>query len=241
VYQEGSVSEEYKCEKCSVQSEAVDTDKIVTLPSILCAVVSRNINHEGRPNLIKSPVDYPVNKLRGADITLDGHMNNDGHSYRLCGVINYKSTGGDTGHYTTICKSKDLRDWFKYNDGDVQKSAFRKHNGGPEKTPYQRLVTILFNEETGISDSNDVLSKQAQTGMQSATTSVGHLPKAMLIDGKNVTALKDDKSISTLSTHDCSHDGAPSSAAFNDGWTTFEEWNYNKSHLTRFQMICSTK
>ncbi len=63
--------------------------------------------------------------------------------------------------------------------------------------------------------------------MQSAKTSVGHLPNAMLIDGKNVTALKDDKSVSTLSTCDCSHDGALS-AAFNDGWTTFEEWNYNK-------------
>jgi hypothetical protein len=63
--------------------------------------------------------------------------------------------------------------------------------------------------------------------MQSATTSVGHLPDAMLIDGKHVTALKDDESISTLSTRDCSRDGAPS-AAFNDGWTTFKEWNNNK-------------
>jgi uncharacterized UBP type Zn finger protein len=42
VYQEGSVLEEYKCEKCSVQSEAVEMDKIVTLLSILCAGVSRN-------------------------------------------------------------------------------------------------------------------------------------------------------------------------------------------------------
>ncbi len=42
-----------------------------------------------------------------------------------------------------------------------------------------------------------------------------------------MSTLKDDKSVSTLSSHDCSHDGAPS-AAFNDGWTTFEEWNYNK-------------
>ncbi len=88
VYQEGSVLEEYKCKKCSVQSEAVETD--VTLPSILCAVVGCNIHHEGRPILINSPVDYPVDKLRGADITLDGPMNNDGHSYRLFGIINYK-------------------------------------------------------------------------------------------------------------------------------------------------------
>jgi hypothetical protein len=227
MYQEGSVLEEYKCEKCFVQSEAVETDKIVTLPSILCAVVSRNINHEGRTIFINSPVDYPVSKLRGVDITLDGHMNDDGHSYRLFGVINYKSTGGDTGHYTAICKSKDSCDWFEYNNRDVQKSAFRKYYGGPKKTPYQRLVRILFYEEIGILDSNNVLSKQAQSGMQSATTSVGHLPDAMLNDGKNITALKDDESISTLSTCDCSHDGAPS-AAFNDGWTTFEEWNYNK-------------
>ena len=136
VYQEGSVLEEYKCKKCLVQSESVETDKIVTLPSILCAVVSRNINHEGRPILINSPVDYPVDKLRGANITLDGHMNNDGHSYRLFGVINYKSTGGDAGHYAAICKSKDSRDWFEYNDGDVRKSEFRKHNSGPKKAPY---------------------------------------------------------------------------------------------------------
>jgi hypothetical protein len=206
VYQEGSVLEEYRCKKCSVQSEAVETDKIITLPSILCAVVGCNINHERRPISINSPVDYPVDKL-----TLDGHMSNDDHSYRLFGVINYKSTGRDTGHYTAICKSKKSLDWFKYNDGDVRKSAFLKHNGGPKKSPYQQLVTILFYEETGIS----------------ATTSVGHLPNAMLIDGKNVAMLKDDKSISTLSTRDCSHDGAPS-AAFNDGWTTFEEWNYIK-------------
>ncbi len=66
--------------------------------------------------MINSPVDYPVDELRGADITLDGHMNNDGHSYRLFGIINYESTGGDTGHYTAICKSKDSRDWFEYND-----------------------------------------------------------------------------------------------------------------------------
>jgi hypothetical protein len=46
------------------------------------------------------------------------------------------------------------------------------------------LITILFYEETGISDSNNVLSKQAQSGMQSATTSVGHLPDAMLNDAK---------------------------------------------------------
>jgi hypothetical protein len=222
-----SVSEEYKCEKSSVQSEEVDTDKFVTLLSILCAVVSHNINHDGRPILINSPVDYPADELRGANITLDGRMNNDGHSYRLFGVINYKSTGSDTSHYTIICKSKDSRDWFEYNDGDLRKSEFCKHNGGPEKAPYQRLVTILFYDKTGISDSNDVLSKQAQPGMQSTTTSVGHLPNAMLIDGKNVTLLKDDESISTLSTRDCSHDGAPS-AAFNDGWTTFEEWNYNE-------------
>jgi hypothetical protein len=184
VYQEGSVLEEYKCKKCSVRSEAVETNKIGTLLSILCAVVSCNINHEGGPILINSPVEYPVNKLSGADITLDGHMNNDGHSYRLFSVINYKSTGGDTGHYTIICKSKDSRDWFEYNDGDVWKSAFRKHNGGPKKTPYQRLFTILFYEEISISDSNNVLSKQAQSSMQSATTSVGHLPNAMLNDGK---------------------------------------------------------
>jgi hypothetical protein len=61
----------------------------------------------------------------------------------------------------------------------------------------------------------------------------------MLNDGKNITALKDDKSISTLSTRDCSHDGVPL-AAFNDGWTTFEEWNYNKRPSTRFQMIPAT-
>jgi hypothetical protein len=186
VYQEGFVLEEYKCKKCSVRSEAVETNKIVTLPSILCAVVSHNINHERRPILINSPVHYPVDKLGGADITLDGRMNNDGHSYRLFGVINFKSTGGDTGHYTTICKSKDSRDWFEYNDGDVWKSEFRKHNGGPKKAPYQWLVTILFCEETGILDSNNVLSKQAQSGMQSAMTSVVHLPDAMLIDGNNV-------------------------------------------------------
>ncbi len=150
VYQEGSALEEYKCKKCSVRSEAVETDKIVTLLSILCMVVSCNINHEGRPILINSPVDYPVEKLRGADITLDGYMNNDGHSYKLFGVINYKSTGGDKGHYTAICKSKDSRHWFEYNNGDVRKSAFCKHNCGPKKTPYQRLVTILFYEETGI-------------------------------------------------------------------------------------------
>ncbi len=71
-----------------MQSEAVETDEIVTLPSILCTVVSHNINHEGRPILINSPVDYPVDELRGADITLDGHMNNDGRSYRSFGVIN---------------------------------------------------------------------------------------------------------------------------------------------------------
>ncbi len=177
--------------------------------------------------MINRPVDYSVDKLHGADITLDGHMNNDGHSYRLFGIINDKSTGGDTGHYTAICKSKDSRDWFEYNDGDVRKSAFRKLNGGPKKTPYQQLVTILFYEETGILDSTDVLSKQAQSSMQSAMTTVGHLPNAMLNDGKSITALKDDESVSTLSTRDYSHDGAPS-AAFNDGWTTFEEWNYNK-------------
>ncbi len=227
VYQECSFLEEYKCKKCSMRSEAVETDKIVTLPSILCVVVSCNINHEGRPISINSPVDYPVDELHGANIIFDGHMNNDGHSYRLFGVINYKSTGSDTGHYTAICKSKDSCDWFEYNDGDVWKSEFCKHNGGPKEAPYQRLVAILFYEETGISDSNYVLSKQAQSGMQSTTTSVGHLPDAMLIDGKNLTTLKDDESFSTLSTHDCSHDGAPS-AAFNDGWTTFEEWNYNK-------------
>jgi hypothetical protein len=241
VYQEGSVLEEYKCKKCSVQSEAVKTDKNVTLPSILCAVVSRNINNEGRPILINSPVDYPVNKLCGANITLDGHMNNNGHSYRLFDVINYKSSGGDTGHYTAICKSKDSCDWFEYNDGDVQKSAFCKHNGKPKKTPYQWLVTILFYEATGISDSNDVLSKQAQSGMQSTMTSVGHLPNAMLNDGKNITALKDDESVSTLSTRDCSHDGAPS-AAFNDGWLLLKSGIIRKvGHLTRFWMICSTK
>jgi ubiquitin C-terminal hydrolase len=160
VYQEGSVLEEYKHKKCSVQSEAVETDKIVTLPSFLCVVVSRNINHEGRPILIDSPVDYPVNKLHGANITLDKHMNNDGHSYRFLDFINSKSACSDTGHYTAICKSKDSRDWFEYNNGDVWKSKFRKHNGGPKKA-HQRLVRILFHEETGILDSNHMLSKQA--------------------------------------------------------------------------------
>jgi uncharacterized UBP type Zn finger protein len=82
VYQEGSVLEEYKCKKCSVRSEAVEMDKIITLPSILCVVVSRNINHEARPILINSPVDYPVNELRGADITLDGYMNKGGYGKR---------------------------------------------------------------------------------------------------------------------------------------------------------------
>jgi hypothetical protein len=67
--------------------------------------------------LINSPVDYPVDKLCGANITLDGHISNDGHSYRLFGIINYKSTGSDTGHYTAICKLKDSPDWFEYNDG----------------------------------------------------------------------------------------------------------------------------
>jgi ubiquitin C-terminal hydrolase len=131
VYQDEYVLQEYACEKCSVQSTVVQTDRITTLPTILCAVVGQNIIHNGLATMIMSPVDYPVERLNDVDVTFDEYVNNTDHGYTPFGIINYRSTGPDTGHYTAICKSKETDDWFGYNDEHVQKSHLRKKMEGP--------------------------------------------------------------------------------------------------------------
>jgi hypothetical protein len=219
VYQYEYVLQEYACKKCSVQSTAMQTDRIMTLPKILCAVVGRNIIHNGLATMIMSPVDYPVECMSDVDVTFNEDVNNTDHGYTLFGVINYRSSGQDTGHYTAICKSNETDDWFDYNDENVQKSQFRKKNGGPKKSPYQRLVSILFYEKSEPLELKEVISTQNQTSMicmQSSTTSIN----TMSIDDMKIAALKDNDSMSTLS----SNYDAPSAASV-DCLSTFEQWN----------------
>jgi hypothetical protein len=194
-------------------------DRITTLPKILCAVVGWNIIHNGLATMIMSPVDYPVERMSDVDVTFNEDVNNTDHGYTLFGVINYRSSGQDTGHYTAICKSNETDDWFDYNDENVQKSQFRKKNGGPKKSPYQRLVSILFYKKSEPLELKEVISTQNQTSMicmRSSTTSIN----TMLIDDIKISALKDDNSMSTLG----SNYDAPSAASV-DCLSTFEQWN----------------
>jgi uncharacterized UBP type Zn finger protein len=132
VYQYEYVLQEYACEKCSVQSTAMQTDRITTLPQIFCAVVGQNIIHNGLAAMIMSPVDYPVEHMSDVYVTFNEDVNNTDHGYTLFGIINYRSSGQDTGHYTTICKSNETDDWFDYNNENVQKSQFHKKMEGPK-------------------------------------------------------------------------------------------------------------
>ena len=125
----------------------MQTDRITTLPKILCAVVGRNIIHNGLATMIMSPVDYPVERMSDVDVTFNEDVNNTDHGYTLFGVINYRSSGQDTGHYIAIYKSNETDDWFDYNDEDVKKSAFRKKNGVIKKE-MRWLVSILFYEKS---------------------------------------------------------------------------------------------
>ncbi len=78
--------------------------------------------------MIMSPVDYSVERMSDVDVTFNEDVNNTDHGYTLFGVINYRSSGQDTGHCTAICKSNETDDWFDYNNENVQKSQFRKKN-----------------------------------------------------------------------------------------------------------------
>jgi hypothetical protein len=76
--------------------------------------------------MIMSPVDYPVEHMSDVNVTFNEDVNNTDHGYTLFKIINYRSSGQDTGHYTAICKSNETDDWFDYNDENIQKSQFRK-------------------------------------------------------------------------------------------------------------------
>jgi uncharacterized UBP type Zn finger protein len=107
VYQSEHKIQEYKCEKCCVRFTATQTDRMTTLPKILCAVIGWNIIHDGSEVMIMSPVEYPVDCMSSVDVTITEDAVNTDEEYKLFGVINYKPSGQEnTGHYTAICKSK---------------------------------------------------------------------------------------------------------------------------------------
>jgi hypothetical protein len=115
--------------------------------------------------MIMSPVDYPVERMSDVDVTFNEDVINTDHGYTLFGVINYRSSGQDTGHYTAICKSNETDDWFDYNNENVQKSQFRKKMEGPRSRLISGWFLLSFTKKSEPWELKEVISTQNQTSM----------------------------------------------------------------------------
>ena len=102
------------CNLCG-NTSAIETQKITKYPSFMCIILCRN--NKDRVGNISSAVQFPA---LGFDIR------GDNMPYDLFASVHRMPRKGGSGHFTAICRSKNLQShqWFMYDDQNVSPSKF---------------------------------------------------------------------------------------------------------------------
>ena len=104
------------CNLCG-NTSAIETQKITKYPYFMCIILFRNTFVEDRAGHISSAVQFPA---IGFDIR------GDDKPYDLVASVHRHPRKSGSGHFTAICRSKNLQShqWIEYDDHDVYPSKF---------------------------------------------------------------------------------------------------------------------
>ena len=103
-----------RCNFCN-NTSAIETQKITKYPSFMCIILCRN--NRDRVGNISSAVQFPA---LGFDIK------EDNMPYDLFASVHRMPRKSGSGHFTAICRSKNLEShqWFMYDDENVYPAKF---------------------------------------------------------------------------------------------------------------------
>ena len=125
------------CNVCS-NTSAIETQKITKYPYFMCIILFRNTFVEDRAGHISSAVQFPA---IGFDIR------GDNMPYDLFASVHHMPRKSGSGHFTAICRSKNLQShqWIEYDDHDVSQPKFTNmKKPGTVLTSRMKTAYILF-------------------------------------------------------------------------------------------------
>ena len=106
----------FYCNKCGIQSKAIQCSSIYSLNEILIINLNR-----GRGNI------YNVGVQFSEYINLSNEVESkiyDNSKYKLISVITHFGSSGISGHFISFCFVHDKNKWYKFNDSMVSESNF---------------------------------------------------------------------------------------------------------------------
>ena len=125
------------CNLCG-NTSAIETQKITKYPYFMCIILCRNTFVEDRAGHISSAVQFPA---IGFDIR------GDDKPYDLVASVHRHPRKSGSGHFTAICRSKNLQShqWIEYDDHDVYPSKFTNmKKPGTVLTSRMKTAYILY-------------------------------------------------------------------------------------------------
>ena len=105
------------CNYCRNLSDAFYFTKLEITPNILIIILNRGKGLEFNVNL---------NIVEFINIKKYVGNKNSPFNYELVGTIIHYGNSGQDGHFAAICKNKNDRQWYKYNDSIVTKTNFNE-------------------------------------------------------------------------------------------------------------------
>ena len=106
----------FYCNKCGIQSKAIQCSNIYSLPEILIINLNR-----GHGNIYKVGVQF------SEYINLSNEVESkiyDNSNYKLISVITHFGSSSTSGHFISFCFVHDKNRWYKFNDSIVSESNF---------------------------------------------------------------------------------------------------------------------
>jgi ubiquitin C-terminal hydrolase len=140
------------CTVCG-NTSAIETQKITKYPYFMCIILCRNTFVKDRAGHISSAVQFPA---LGFDIR------GDNMPYDLFASVHRHPRKSGSGHFTAICRSKNLESnqWIEYDDHEVYTSKFTNmKKPGTVLTSRMKTAYIMYY----ISPSFETRIKNART------------------------------------------------------------------------------
>ena len=131
---------DYQCNDCTRKTTARQCTFIHQFPKILCIHLDRK-----KPDgtIICSPIAYPVHG--NPVICLKLSQKDVGSQYDLIGTVHQKAgKRGNSCHYTAVCKSGATKDWYKYDDHQVNVETFVSRRSENVLRRFQNSTSMLF-------------------------------------------------------------------------------------------------
>ena len=158
------------CNLCG-NTSAIETQKITKYPYFMCIILCRNTFFKDRVGNISSAVQFPA---LGFDIR------GDNMPYDLFASVHRMPRKSGSGHFTAICRSKNLQshEWFMYDDQNVSPSKFTNmKKPGTVLTCHMKTAYILYyispSIETRIKNAKTVDLMEVEKGQKQSGLSKG--------------------------------------------------------------------